>query len=112
MHDLRARPLVYVLFVDGDYRVTVPKPRAMTGRSRRRRENIDVIVALGDGNADAVDAAALFGLNLVEFSFGEERRMRIKRMKHSLYRVLAKHLEVNLSGVALLYLGDCLLEIL
>src|SRR5206468_9862596 len=67
---------------------------------------------LGDRDADAVDTAALLGLNLVEFSFGEERRMRIKRMKHSAYRVLAEHLEVNLSGVALLYLGDCFFEIL
>src|SRR5262249_59727450 len=61
MHDLLARPVVHILFVDRDDRVAVAKPRAITWCAGSSREYVDVIVTLGDGDADSVDAAALLG---------------------------------------------------
>ena len=111
MHHLLARPVVNVLFVECNYRVAIAKPGTMTGCARSGRQNVDMIVSFGDRYADAVDAAALFGLNIVELGFGEEGRMRIELMKHPLYRVLAQVLQINFACVAFLDFGERLFEI-
>jgi hypothetical protein len=111
VHHLLARPFINILVVEGDYPVTVSEPGFVPGCAGSGREDVNVIVSFGDCDADSIDAAALFGLNIVELGFGEKRRVRIELMKHTLYRVLAQTLEVNVAGVVVLDFGERVFEI-